>query len=84
MLLEVADESCYLGPFLLRVGVVTRKCLQGRRPVTFTRTSNTRKCKRFKMRLYDSLVLKLYVSETWNLTRANLKRLEAARGKAKF
>jgi hypothetical protein len=87
--IEKVSEFTYLGSVLVIDSSCDKeiKTRLGRANATFGRLENIWKSKaiscRIKIRLYNSLVLPtlLYGAETWSMTVANMKRLEAAHHK---
>ena len=87
--IENVDEFCYLGSVISRDGSCDKdiKTRLGKASSTFGRLTSIWKNKRLnlqvKLRLYQSLVLSTlqYGSETWSMTVANKKKLEAAHHK---
>ena len=86
---EEVEEFCYLGSVISRDGSCDKdiRTRLGKANTTFGRLSNLWKNKKLnlqvKVRLYESLVLSTlqYGSETWSMTVANGKKLEAAHHK---
>ena len=83
---EVVEEFCYLGSMISRKGDSERdiKTRIGKANAIFGRLNNIWKSKtlntKIKIRLYESLVMStlLYAAETWPMTVADMKKLEAA------
>ena len=83
---EVVEEFCYIGSMISRKGDSERdiKIRIGKANAIFGRLNNIWKSKtlntKIKIRLYESLVMStlLYAAETWPMTVADMKRLEAA------
>jgi hypothetical protein len=86
---EEVDEFCYLGSVISGDTSCDKdiRTRLGKANATFTRLNTIWRNKsldcKIKIRLYDSLVLSalLYGAETWPMTVANMKRLEAAHHK---
>ena len=87
--IEEVEKFCYLGSVISRGGSCDKdiRTRLGKANTTFGRLSNLWKNKKLnlqvKVRLYESLVLSTlqYSSETWSMTVANRKKLEAAHHK---
>jgi hypothetical protein len=87
--IECVEDFCYLGSVIARDGSCDKeiKTRLGKANTTFGRLTNIWRNKRLslqvKIRLYESLVLSTlqYGTETWSMTVANQKRLEAAHHK---
>jgi len=83
---EEVSEFCYLGSVIAGDGSCDKdiRTRLGKANSTFGRLSNIWKNKslniNIKSRLYEALVMSvlLYGAETWPMTVANMKRLEAA------
>jgi hypothetical protein len=86
---QEVDEFCYLGSVISGDSSCDKdiKTRLGKANATFVRLNNIWRNKslncRIKIRLYEALVLStlLYGAETWPMTVANLKKLEAAHHK---
>ena len=84
--IEEVEEFCYLGNVISREGSCDKdiRTRLGKANTTFGILSNLWKNKKLNLqvkgRLYESLVLSIlqYGSETWSMTVANRKKLEAA------
>ena len=84
--MEEVSEFCYLGSVIAKDGSCDRdiKIRLGKANSAFGRLNsiwrNKRLNCRIKIRLYEALVMSilLYGAETWPMTVANMKRLEAA------
>jgi hypothetical protein len=87
--IENVEEFCYLGSVISRDGSCDKeiRTRMAKANTTFGRLTNIWKSKRLnlhvKIRLYESLVLSTlqYGAETWPMTVANGKKLEAAHHK---
>ena len=85
-MLEEVENFCYLGSIIASNGSCDKEIRTrlGRANATFGKLNNVWRNKRLsivtKTRLYRALVLTtlLYGAETWPMTKANMKKLEAA------
>ena len=86
---EEVEQFCYLGSVITNDSSCDKeiKTRLGKANTTFGRLTNIWRNKslnvKVKVRLYDSLVLSTlkYGAETWSMTAANMKKLEAAHHK---